>query len=136
MSTSTRGDAYSLRTAMEPRRLRILELIWDRERSVNEIAAELPVSVAAVSQHLSKLRAAGLVSVRADGRWRFYRAAKTDMGALAVVLESFWTDRLDRLKAIAEAEERPPRSEPSGAGSAALGSHLEAAGSPSNEERS
>ena len=95
-------NAESIRTAMEPRRLQILEFIWDHERSVNDIASQLPVSVAAVSQHLSKLRMAGLVSVRAEGRKRFYRATKADMGALAVVLESFWTDRLLALKQLAE----------------------------------
>ena len=98
-------SAESLRTATEPRRLQILEFVWDRERSVNEIAARLPVSVAAVSQHLTKLRAAGLVSVRAEGRHRFYQASKADMGALAVVLESFWTDRLLALKRLAESVE-------------------------------
>ena len=106
MIETTSAGAESLRTAIEPRRLQILELIWDREAGVNEIASRLPVSVAAVSQHLSKLRAAGLVSVRAEGRRRFYRATKADMGALAVVLESFWTDRLSALKRLAEA---PPR---------------------------
>lgn len=92
----------SLRTAMEPRRLQILELVWDRERSVSDIASHLPVSIAAVSQHLAKLRAAGLVSVRRAGQRRLYRATKADMGALAIVLESFWTDRLDALKRLAE----------------------------------
>jgi DNA-binding transcriptional ArsR family regulator len=98
-----------MRTAVEPRRLQILKAIWDQERSVNEIAAGLPVSVAAVSQHLAKLRAAGLVDVRAEGRKRFYRATKKDMGALAVVLESFWKDRLMSLKQLAESAENDRR---------------------------
>ena len=98
-------SADSIRTAIEPRRLQILEFIWDRELSVNEIASRVPVSVAAVSQHLTKLRAAGLVSVRAEGRKRFYRATKAEMGALAVVLESFWMDRLGALKRLAESAE-------------------------------
>jgi DNA-binding transcriptional ArsR family regulator len=98
----TAPNPSSIRTAMEPRRLQILELIWERERSVTDIAAHLPVSIAAVSQHLSKLRAAGLVSVRRVGQHRLYRATKADMGALAVVLESFWTDRLEALKQLAE----------------------------------
>ena len=102
MTEAAPASAESIRTAMEPRRLQILEFIWDRELSVNEIASLLPVSVAAVSQHLAKLRAAGLVSVRAEGRKRFYRATKADMGALAIVLESFWMDRLSALKRLAE----------------------------------
>ena len=105
MNTLTPASAESLRLATEPRRLAILEMIWDRELSVMEIAEQLPVSIAAVSQHLAKLKLAGLVSVRAVGRRRFYRASKADMGALAVVLESFWTEKLDGLKALAESME-------------------------------
>ena len=104
----------SIRTALEPRRLQILEFIWDRERSVSEIASLLPVRVAAVSQHLSKLRAAGLVSVRVEGRKRFYRATKADMGTLAVVLESFWKDRLGALRLLAESVERESGGQASG----------------------
>ena len=105
MTKTATASAESVRTAMEPRRLQILEFIWDREQSVNEIALRLPVSVAAVSQHLAKLRGAGLVSVRAEGQKRFYRATKEDMGALAVVLESFWRDRLHALQRLAESIE-------------------------------
>ncbi|MEM7417762.1 MAG: metalloregulator ArsR/SmtB family transcription factor [Gemmatimonadota bacterium] len=112
MPTTTRiRPASALRTATEPRRLEILELIWDRERTVSEIAEQVPVSIAAVSQHLAKLRSAGLVTVRPAGRQRFYTARKQDLGSLAVVLESFWTDRLDRLKAMAE-RATPPSSDP------------------------
>lgn len=92
--------------ATEPRRLEILELIWDRELPVSEIAEKLPVSIAAVSQHLAKLKLAGLVRVRPHGRQRFYRATKAEMGALAVVLESFWNERLDALEELARRKER------------------------------
>ena len=110
---NTRGTTHAdsgvrLKTAAEPRRLEILSLIWDRERSVSEIADELPISIAAVSQHLAKLKAAGLVSVRAEGRHRYYIATRRELGALAVVLESFWSERLDALKAMAETKERTP----------------------------
>ncbi len=99
---TTHAPAHVLRTVLEPRRLQILEIIWDRERSVGEIASGLPVSMAAVSQHLAKLRASGVVAVRAQGRKRFYRAAKSDMGPLAPLLESFWSGRLQALKRLAE----------------------------------
>jgi len=89
----------------EARRRRILQLIWDRELSAGEIAEHLPVSFAAVSQHLGKLRAAGLVEVRKEGRRRFYRARKRDMGTLAVYLESMWREKLVDLKRIAEERE-------------------------------
>ncbi|MDH3734764.1 MAG: metalloregulator ArsR/SmtB family transcription factor [Gemmatimonadota bacterium] len=98
-------DTLQLRLASEPRRLQILELIWDRELSAGEIAERVPVSFAAVSQHLAKLREAGLVSVRRDGRYRFYAACKQDMGTLAVLLEAMWAERLGVLKRMAEAAE-------------------------------
>lgn len=97
---------HRTRVATEPRRLEILRLIWDEERSAGEIAAALPVSFAAVSQHLGKLLDAGLVEVRPDGRHRYYRARKRDMGTLAVVLESLWRDRLAALREMAERDER------------------------------
>ena len=109
MSLPTPAPLQSMRTAMEPRRLQILELIWEKELGVNDIASRLPVSVAAVSQHLSKLRSAGLVSVRPEGRKRFYRATKADMGAMAVLLESFWTEKMDALEVLAETVEREAR---------------------------
>lgn len=80
----------AMRTAMEPRRLEILELIWEQDLSVKEIASRLPVSVAAVSQHLAKLHHAGLVERRAKGRRRYYRARKAEMGALAGALQALW----------------------------------------------
>lgn len=87
------------------RRLRILQLIWERELCAGEIAEQVHVSFPAVSQHLAKLRAAGLVSVRKAGRHRYYRARRADMGTLAVYLESMWSQKLDTLKTLAERKE-------------------------------
>jgi len=98
-----------LTVVAEPRRQRILQLIWDEERAAGEIADLLPVSFPAVSQHLAKLREAGLVSVRRDGRRRYYRARKEDMGTLAVWLEQMWREKLDRLVRMAETAEEEER---------------------------
>lgn len=95
-----------LRVATEPRRLQILQLVWDHEMSAGDIAARLPVSFAAVSQHLRKLREAGLVEVRRDGRHRYYRARKREMGSLAPLLEAMWSDRLSVLQRMAEEAQR------------------------------
>ncbi|MDH3222155.1 MAG: metalloregulator ArsR/SmtB family transcription factor [Gemmatimonadota bacterium] len=94
-----------LAVVAEPRRRQILQLIWDRELSAGEIAEALPVSFAAVSQHLAKLRTAGLVEMRPEGRHRYYRARRRSMGTLAVYLESMWREKLVDLKRLAEAEE-------------------------------
>jgi DNA-binding transcriptional ArsR family regulator len=90
-------DALTL--VAEPRRREILRLVWERERSAGEIAAALPVSFSAVSQHLARLRAAGLVEERRAGRHRYYRADRERLGPLRPLLESLWAESLDRLAA-------------------------------------
>ena len=90
----------------EPRRREILRLVWRRERSAGDIAAALPVTFGAVSQHLRLLREAGLVSMRKDGRQRFYVARPEALGPLAAALEAMWADGLGQLKELAEREER------------------------------
>ncbi|HZB59394.1 MAG TPA: hypothetical protein VFA73_09445 [Actinomycetota bacterium] len=52
------------------------------------------------------LHDAGLVSVRKDGRRRLYQARREHLGPLRAVLEDLWRDRLEELRAEAEAEER------------------------------
>ena len=88
-----------------PRRREILRLIWDRELSAGDIAAALPVTFGAVSQHLSVLRDSGIVEVRREGTYRYYRANRERIGPLAAVLEQYWSEALDRLAAEAEREE-------------------------------
>jgi DNA-binding transcriptional ArsR family regulator len=90
-----------------PRRREILRLIWDRELSAGDIAAALPVTFGAVSQHLTVLRDAGVVDVRQKGTYRYYRANQERIGPLAAALEAYWTDALDRLAAEAAREEPP-----------------------------
>lgn len=85
-----------------PRRREILRLIWDRELSAGDIAAALPVTFGAVSQHLSVLRDAGIVDVRHQGTYRYYRANRERIGPLAAFLEAYWADSLDRLAVEAE----------------------------------
>lgn len=95
-----------LRLLAEPRRQEILRLVWERERSAGEIASRIEVSFSAVSQHLAKLREAGVVRVRRQGRQRFYRARREALGPLVPYFEAFWSERLLRLKRLAEKEER------------------------------
>jgi len=65
-----------------PVRRRILGLIWDRERAASEIAAACEVSAPTVSQHLSVLRQAGLVTMTAQGNFRLYRAEQAALRSL------------------------------------------------------
>ncbi len=61
-------------------RLRILSLLTVRDACVCEIVALLPISQPAVSQHLRKLRQAGLVEEYRQKSWKFYRL-RSDMPA-------------------------------------------------------
>lgn len=99
------ADLAPLDLLAEPRRRTILQLVWDRELASSEIAAAMPeVTFGAVSQHLGRLRDAGLVTVRPDGRHRYYRADREALGPLASALDAMWATKLDALQTLAEAE--------------------------------
>jgi DNA-binding transcriptional ArsR family regulator len=101
-----------LRALGTPRRREILRLVWERERSAGEIHRAFgDVTFGAVSQHLRVLGEAGLVVSRAEGRHRYYRARREELGALAEWLESMWDSALGRLALAAELEaaRRGPR---------------------------
>lgn len=89
----------------EPTRRRILALVWDAERSAGDIASHFDTTFGAVSQHLSVLRAQGLVTVRRAGNQRFYRADRDAFGPLRPVLEAMWASTLDALAEAAERDE-------------------------------
>jgi DNA-binding transcriptional ArsR family regulator len=95
-----------LQVIAAPRRLRILELIWDQELSAGDIAAEFDVSWSAVSQHLRVLKTAGFLVERREGTSRHYRADKAALGSLCSVVEDHWRQGLGRVKDLAEAEQR------------------------------
>ncbi len=94
-----------LQVIASPRRLRILELVWDRDLSAGEIAAQFDVSWPAISQHLTVLRTAGFVTERREGTSRIYRADQAALGSLRAVVEEHWRAGLTRLKALAEQAE-------------------------------
>jgi DNA-binding transcriptional ArsR family regulator len=98
-----------LHAIAEPRRRRILELVGGRELTAGEIAARFDVTRPAISQHLTVLSEAGLVSVRREGTRRIYRARPEGLSELREYLDEFWSVRLDRLKAVAERAERGRR---------------------------
>ena len=96
-----------LRALDSPRRRSILRLVWDRERSAGDIHRRLgDVTFGAVSQQLRVLAEAGLTEVRRDGRHRYYRARRDELGTLAAWLEAQWDDSLERLRGLAEDEEK------------------------------
>jgi ArsR family transcriptional regulator, arsenate/arsenite/antimonite-responsive transcriptional repressor len=56
----------------EETRLRIVQLLSDGERCVCELQADLEAAQSRLSFHLRKLKEAGVVSDRRDGRWVYY----------------------------------------------------------------
>jgi DNA-binding transcriptional ArsR family regulator len=96
----------ALKAIAEPRRRRILTLVRDDEVSAGEIAAHFDVTRPAVSQHLTVLKEAGLVSERRDGTRRLYRARPEALAELRRFLEKFWDERLTNLKREAERKEK------------------------------
>jgi DNA-binding transcriptional ArsR family regulator len=94
----------ALQVISEPRRREILRLIWTRELSAGDIAAQFDVTFGAVSQHLGVLREAGFVTARREGNRRLYRAEPERLGALGALLEAMWADTLDDLAAAVEAD--------------------------------
>jgi DNA-binding transcriptional ArsR family regulator len=99
----------ALKAIAEPRRRRILALVRDDELSAGEIAAHFDVSRPAISQHLTVLKEAGLVSERRNGTRRLYQARPEGLAELKTFLDGFWDERLDALRHEAERKERSKR---------------------------
>lgn len=93
-----------VRAVDSPIRREILRLVWAQERTAGEIASHFDVTFGAVSQHLARLREAGCVVRRVEGRRRFYRADTEALAPVHPVLQAFWTARLLTLARLAEAE--------------------------------
>lgn len=72
----------------------IMMCLAERPRAVGELAAELPVSRPAVSQHLKVLKEAGLVAEKAVGTRRIYRLNEAGVAALRDQLDVFWNRAL------------------------------------------
>jgi DNA-binding transcriptional ArsR family regulator len=99
----------ALKAIAEPRRRQILSLVRDGELSAGEIAAHFDVSRPAISQHLTVLKEAGLVTERRNGTRRLYQARPEGLEELRTFLEGFWDQRLDALRREAERKERVKR---------------------------
>ncbi len=80
----------------------IIECLAERPRAVGELAAQLPVSRPAVSQHLKVLKDAGLVIEHAAGTRRIYRLNPAGVGALRDQLDTFWNRALTAYKGVVE----------------------------------
>jgi len=94
------GDPFD--ALSDPNRRVILELLRGGDRSVGELAEELPISRPAVSRHLRLLKDAGLVTDRAEGTRRLYRLHDEGLDAVRGYLEEVWGQAAARFRLFAE----------------------------------
>jgi DNA-binding transcriptional ArsR family regulator len=92
----------ALRAIAEPRRRKILQLVAHDELAAGEIAAAFDITRTAVSQHLTVLKDAGLLSVRRDGTRRLYRARAEGLAGLREFLDGVWAGALEEGRQLAE----------------------------------
>ena len=88
----------------DPTRRAIFELLARRPSSVGELAALLPISRPAVSQHLRVLKDGGLVVSEAQGTRRVYRIDPRGVAALRAYLDRVWADALTAFQKEIEKE--------------------------------
>jgi DNA-binding transcriptional ArsR family regulator len=94
----------ALRALAEPRRRAILRLAAHDELAAGEIAQAFDVTRTAVSQHLTVLRNAGLLSERRVGTRRLYRARPEGLAGLREFLDDMWSSSLNVARRLAEAD--------------------------------
>ena len=89
----------------DPTRRAVFERIAERPQSVGALAAQLPVSRPAVSQHLKVLKDAGLVADEARGTSRIYRIDPQGLGPVRRWLDEQWERGLENFRKLAEQED-------------------------------
>lgn len=96
------APAATLTALADPTRRAVFEALRNGPLAVGAIAAGLPVSRPAVSQHLRVLADAQLVTSTASGTRRLYAVDPEGLAGLRDWVEGFWTDALTRFKTLAE----------------------------------
>jgi DNA-binding transcriptional ArsR family regulator len=94
----------ALRALAEPRRRAILRLVAHSELSAGEIAGCFEVTRTAVSQHLTVLKHAGLLTERRQATRRLYRARPEGLAGLREFLDQMWASSLELARDLVEAD--------------------------------
>src|SRR5271154_7385313 len=89
----------------DPPRRQVFEQLRHGPQPVGVIAAQMPVSRPAVSQHLGVLKKAGLVADRAEGTRRVYYIDPRGLAAIRIWLDQFWDEALLAFQAEVEKKE-------------------------------
>jgi DNA-binding transcriptional ArsR family regulator len=91
------------RALADPTRRAVFERLSRQEMNVSELTAGFRVSQPAISQHLSVLRAAGLIEERREGRNAYYRSDPRGLTTLADWVQHYrveWPARIEKLKGV------------------------------------
>lgn len=88
----------------DPTRRRVFEALRRGPQTVGHLAARMPVSRPAVSQHLKVLKEASLVTDRAEGTRRLYQIDPKGLAAVRRWLDQFWDEALASFQAELERE--------------------------------
>jgi DNA-binding transcriptional ArsR family regulator len=88
----------------DPTRRRVFESLRRGPQTVGHVAARMPVSRPAVSQHLKVLKEAGLVTDRAEGTRRVYQIDPKGLAAVRRWLDQFWDEALTSFQAALDQE--------------------------------
>ncbi len=102
--TQAPGDPFG--ALGDPHRRAILTLLGAGDKSVQELAAALPISRPAVSRHLRLLKEAGLVAEEPRGTRRIYSLHELGLQAVQAYLEQVWGEAATRFRLMAENTER------------------------------
>jgi len=105
-AASAEATDLVLRALADPNRRAILRLVKDDELPAGQIALNFSMTQQAVSQHVTVLRQAGLLSVRRDGTRRLYSFRAEALDPVRDLLAEFWPDALARLKRAVESSHR------------------------------
>jgi DNA-binding transcriptional ArsR family regulator len=87
-------QARLCRALSDPKRLRIVYALTDREMAVGELAEQVGAAMANVSQHLNVLRACGLVRSRREGTSILYSLAYPEIAEACKVLRAVLTRQI------------------------------------------
>lgn len=93
-----KNHLYEQKAVASPKRLELIELMCQGEKTVEVLAAQAEISVKLASAHLKELRQARLVETRKDGKYVLYRLASTSVADLWVTLRSAAEERLVELQ--------------------------------------
>ena len=81
-----------------PKRLELIEILCQGEKTVEQLAADAQISVKLASAHLKELRQAQLVATRREGKYIHYRVSSLAVGDFWVALRALAEDRLVELQ--------------------------------------